>query len=626
MMGIDQLLQQKMDVGRQNPQSLMQSYQQNQSLLDLLALQKLKSEKEAAQRDMMLKAAQSGTPPTVAQQREQEMLELSKSEIAQQAAGSMQHQQAQQQEALQRMAQAGIANLPTPGMGGMAQGGIVGYQEGGDVEREIVGYDDEGRPIYYADDLTRGEELDDSPEGIARRLEYNAIRDRGIPALRRLSGEPDYSDIIRQNFERTQTSRAQREADRREQAVPEGAGPSNPSMRGARVPRSQREDQRTGFEKARDALFTASGEPSPLREPRVFPKIGEFLRDQGAAVRAGQELELENLISQYSASPEAAQQVRSAQRRPGVEVPTPAAPAPATGAFVGPTVRQPESPDTSGIEAILSGVTQGATEPPVPFRMQGVQDAPSPAEWLKSQLPRAQAEPAGLSALQEEIARRKAMRGDKLDYLSRFMMGMAGSTSPGSAMQRGSAMARGIEGQEEGILRDLMKEQERVELEQRRLEEMGLDRTSRERIEADRISQMALDRDENRKLRFAQQSEAAVNRALNTLVQVANLSGNRDERYRQAMFENLGETPQKIAAIHAELATKPGKRRTKELNDALNVLQAQFNSITNRVDEAYGNDETTAQLKNIQMELLEQLARMGTSGDPEWSIEELDGE
>ena len=54
---------------RGNPEALMQQYQQSQNLLDLLALQKIKSEKEAAMRDMQLKMAQSGKPPTIAQQR-----------------------------------------------------------------------------------------------------------------------------------------------------------------------------------------------------------------------------------------------------------------------------------------------------------------------------------------------------------------------------------------------------------------------------------------------------------------------------------------------------------------------------------------------------------------------------
>jgi hypothetical protein len=251
--------------------------------------------------------------------------------------------------------------------------------------------------------------------------------------------------------------------------------------------------------------------------------------------------------------------------------------------------------------------------------MQGVRDAPTPAEYVLSRLPtperaaqmEAESAPAGLSALQQEIQRRMGRRDDKLDYLSRFMMGMAGSTSPGSAMQRGSAMARGIEGQEEAILRDLMTQQERVELEQQRLEEMGLDRESRERIEAERTAQMSLDRAENRNLRLAQQSEASVNRALSTLMQVANLTAAQQERYNRAMTEGLGEIPTLSAAIDAELATNPGRSKRKELTQARETLEAQGTRVTENVDKMYGNDETAAQLQTIQMQLFRQLARVG---------------
>ena len=43
---IDQAVQSRLDAYRGNPQALAQRYQMSQDLLDLLALQKLKSEKE----------------------------------------------------------------------------------------------------------------------------------------------------------------------------------------------------------------------------------------------------------------------------------------------------------------------------------------------------------------------------------------------------------------------------------------------------------------------------------------------------------------------------------------------------------------------------------------------------
>jgi len=150
--GIDQDVQAKMDAYRGNPQALAQQYSQNQQLIDLLALQKLKSEKEAAAREMQLKMG-GANMPTVADSREKEVLDLTKQEIAQQTTGAMQTQQAQKQQAakelIDRTAQMpmqsqspivqGVGGLPAPNMTpkAMAAGGIVAFQEGGRAEDEI---------------------------------------------------------------------------------------------------------------------------------------------------------------------------------------------------------------------------------------------------------------------------------------------------------------------------------------------------------------------------------------------------------------------------------------------------------------------------------------------------------
>lgn len=132
---IDQDIQRRMDAYRGNPQMLMQRYQQNQQLIDLLALQKLKSEKEAAARSLQMAAAQSqGEPPTVAQQREQEVLGMTQREVAQQVGAESQRRQAQERKALQQL-MGGIAGVPGAGAAmperAMAAGGIVAFQEGG---------------------------------------------------------------------------------------------------------------------------------------------------------------------------------------------------------------------------------------------------------------------------------------------------------------------------------------------------------------------------------------------------------------------------------------------------------------------------------------------------------------
>lgn len=124
--GIDSMVQSRADAYRANPDGLAKSYANNQQLIDLLALQKLKSEKEAAARQLTLSAQQA--PGTVAQQREQELLGLTRNEIAQQT-GAIGEQQEQQM-----LQQAGLAGLPAQNlesMQGYAEGGVVGYAEGG---------------------------------------------------------------------------------------------------------------------------------------------------------------------------------------------------------------------------------------------------------------------------------------------------------------------------------------------------------------------------------------------------------------------------------------------------------------------------------------------------------------
>ena len=142
-MGIDQEIQRRMDAYRGNPQALQQRYQMSQQLLDLLALQKLKAEKDAVARQMQAQMQQQ--PGTVAQQMEQEMLGRTKQEVAQQVGGVMQQKARQQQQNMARMAQSGIGAL-APQTARMAGGGIVAFKEGGtkeDAERRA-------RELFYA--------------------------------------------------------------------------------------------------------------------------------------------------------------------------------------------------------------------------------------------------------------------------------------------------------------------------------------------------------------------------------------------------------------------------------------------------------------------------------------------
>ena len=184
---LDKLVGQKMDAYRGNPQALQQRHQQNQQLLDLLALQKLKTEKDAVARDMQMKMKQN--PGTIAEQLEAEHLNRTKKDMIEQAGGVMQQQQAKQQGNLQRAAQGavpppqaaaqgvapppnvantGIAAAPRPPMR-MAQGGVIGFQSRGAVDA----YDEEGRLAANMDIYNvrkRAAQVDVPPDEILERM------------------------------------------------------------------------------------------------------------------------------------------------------------------------------------------------------------------------------------------------------------------------------------------------------------------------------------------------------------------------------------------------------------------------------------------------------------------------
>ena len=129
---------------RGNPAPLQQRYQMSQDLLDLLALQKIKSEKDAAARQMQLamgqqQAAQGMEPQTVAQQREKEVMDMTKNELAQQRGDTAGQQVQQQQDAMKRAMSGGIAAAPGAASAAqpkaMASGGIVAFDGGGSTDK-----------------------------------------------------------------------------------------------------------------------------------------------------------------------------------------------------------------------------------------------------------------------------------------------------------------------------------------------------------------------------------------------------------------------------------------------------------------------------------------------------------
>ena len=77
--GIDEQIGQRMDAYRNNPQGLQKKYGTSKQLLDLLALQKLKTEKDETAKAMQ--AAQQQEPGTIAEQREAQALAQVKAEM-----------------------------------------------------------------------------------------------------------------------------------------------------------------------------------------------------------------------------------------------------------------------------------------------------------------------------------------------------------------------------------------------------------------------------------------------------------------------------------------------------------------------------------------------------------------
>lgn len=239
MPGIDQEVQAKMDAYRGNPNALAQKYSQNQQLIDLLALQKLKSEKEAAARDMQMKMG--GQPmPTIADAREREVLDLTKQELAQQTTGAMRQQQAQKQQAAKELVEqtskipmqgplpmmGGVAGLPAPNIApkAMAAGGIVAFQSGGVSFDPLAGVSGMS-PEDLARDRERVERIRAQREAErAQRAEYDRLSGLVTTAPPVTTAQAEAQD--RESGQGQTSAPAAPPAPRAQTAAPTGAAPA----------------------------------------------------------------------------------------------------------------------------------------------------------------------------------------------------------------------------------------------------------------------------------------------------------------------------------------------------------------------------------------------------------------
>jgi len=139
MAGIDSIVNNLVRTFAANPQGLEDRYATTQELFTLIAMQKLKKDKEAAQRSLQMQMQpESGT---VKDQLEDELMQATKQEIASSLAPGLQQQgQMMQAQQMQKAMAGGLPTQPAPNMVNMARGGIVGYKEGELVEgRSRVG-------------------------------------------------------------------------------------------------------------------------------------------------------------------------------------------------------------------------------------------------------------------------------------------------------------------------------------------------------------------------------------------------------------------------------------------------------------------------------------------------------
>ena len=168
-MSIDKALQDRVNTYGTNPAALQKRYQQSQKLIDLLALQQVKSDMQNARNSIM--ASMQNNPNTIAAQRENEVLGMAKEDVGnkvKQTAGVLNTKQRQQQAQMKKLmglanklgpaginalmnkqspqmnkqsppvnpAMTGIARAPAQNMQGItraAKGGIIGFQNTGYV-------------------------------------------------------------------------------------------------------------------------------------------------------------------------------------------------------------------------------------------------------------------------------------------------------------------------------------------------------------------------------------------------------------------------------------------------------------------------------------------------------------
>lgn len=450
--GIDSLVQDKVDAYRGQPQALMQSYQNNQQLIDLLALQKLKAEKEAAARQLQLEMARKmgGEQPTVAEQREREVLDLTKQEVARNSTGAMQTLANQQQEALQ-----GIASQAAPNMARMAEGGIVSFAEGGtlgedlteeEIQELIVGWRRDGTPILK-DDLAMASRKDPKSAAAVDPNEFSAPNMAGLRAI--ASGIPSPKEMMEGLFRKLGGMDAPRDRSVPLPPISDAENEANVAAMTEQLP------ARAGAETTAQEGIAAALPAAPARAEYTAPTFEEYYRqasDVQSAERPGKITEGKDL---YADDP--ALMAERTKRRAALETKYNELSDPKRNKMDQMIAFLTGGANRSGIGSVLSGAATGASQ------MRGQQEA-AQANQLKELLGMAEADVARSDDKQAKIA----------DYVSTAMNDVTSTVN--SALQSAATMgSAAMSANERAADREQMRALEQARMQaQRAIEEMKL--------------------------------------------------------------------------------------------------------------------------------------------------------
>ena len=514
MAGIDSLVNSRADMFAANPQGLQQRYAMNQDLLDLLALQKLKKDKEAAQRSLQMQMQpESGT---VKDQLEGQMMQATKQELASSLAPGIQQQgQAMQAQQMQKAMAGGLPTQPAPNMANMAMGGIVGYANGGMLPQAQI--PTRGAPTV---DPMEAQRMADARRYMAAQTIMNspqatpqakAQAQAEIESIKAQAGMDEYANIMQKVDALRTGSGGMARGGIIGYAGPEG------SMVGMRPIGSAYIDPATGKPIPISERFSRLLSNNPLQSGLAALAKPAHMRRLAKRFPDASEAELEAMYAEYIAG----SRYRYPSERP---TPTEEAPRPNDSAqyvelMQNPPGRTPES-DAAGYVDLMQRGKPSTTEAAMQAtRYQGTDE--DLASMLGEDLaPMQRAEPAPakdprMSRYEDQYDRLVAEEKDKLGALIDFLLaaGASGGTNLGATLMGGGS---GLQAREQRIKDEMAKTIQNIETLQLERDKMSQQESQFGRGLASEEEQAGLDRDiEQEKLGVQKtQAEAALQAAV----------------------------------------------------------------------------------------------------------------